>query len=391
MPYNRTGTPPLGGLRSRRQHTRRAAPEWYPGLIVRAARSMTFLDGKHVPEGALGLVHRAPGDEPGTVAETCIAGVVFDAQADELEPLPSARRLAVTLSPHESLGFAFVVEQTELGSIRVTKVLPGGPAAQAGVCVGDIIIGVEPRPVWSGDHLRRALHDARAAGAKAVVLVVASDAPSPPPSGFGPAVGEWGGRQTAVWDARHGSPWPPGDYADSESGESLGSEVSPTARDGLARPAGSVLHGGAPGRRHPGGAAGESAMLRMLRHLHQEMFSGEAEGNPPPQLGSAPHSAAPPPAPTRKYGERGPGGLLSAIAAIAEAGPDLVGHFAAPPSSGAPPGWPGPAPPPPANTGLYGAVPGVPVRPSSPPAAPAAAAPQHPPLPDLLSPKFALL
>jgi membrane-associated protease RseP (regulator of RpoE activity) len=45
------------------------------------------------------------------------------------------------------------------GGVRVVSVSPGGPAAEAGVAIGDVIVGVNDRPVRGGQELVRAMQD----------------------------------------------------------------------------------------------------------------------------------------------------------------------------------------------------------------------------------------
>ncbi len=67
------------------------------------------------------------------------------------------------------------------GGVRVESVSPGGPAAEAGVKAGDVIVAIEAKPVATGRELVRAMEDVEAGekvelglvrGGKQVVLTV---------------------------------------------------------------------------------------------------------------------------------------------------------------------------------------------------------------------------
>eukprot|EP01062_Namystynia_karyoxenos_P061408 TRINITY_DN5364_c0_g1_i1.p1 TRINITY_DN5364_c0_g1~~TRINITY_DN5364_c0_g1_i1.p1 ORF type:complete len:1669 (+),score=432.21 TRINITY_DN5364_c0_g1_i1:68-5008(+) len=80
---------PASGFLAEGGHTPPGAetPPLQAGDPVRAARGIAFKDGRTVAAGAVGIVTKVPGDAAGSPAEVRIAGVMFDAQPGDLDPV----------------------------------------------------------------------------------------------------------------------------------------------------------------------------------------------------------------------------------------------------------------------------------------------------------------
>ena len=60
-----------------------------PGMAVRARKMIIFQSGKRVPQGAVGVVNKVPGEVIGSVAEVTVGGLKWDATEGQLEIIGS--------------------------------------------------------------------------------------------------------------------------------------------------------------------------------------------------------------------------------------------------------------------------------------------------------------
>ncbi|HEX9707210.1 MAG TPA: PDZ domain-containing protein [Steroidobacteraceae bacterium] len=118
-------------------------------VLAAAAAPATAAEGEAALEKRLADAQRRLEDAAREVAELSgeAAGPGAFRQFEHFLPNPRRAMLGVNLGGTEPDG----------GGVRVEAVSPGGPAAEAGVKAGDVIVAIEAKPVTTGRELVKAM------------------------------------------------------------------------------------------------------------------------------------------------------------------------------------------------------------------------------------------